>query len=81
MNEPEMTYEQKVKRLDEILTRLDNSATPIDELAVDVKLGAQLIRELDAKLRSVEAEVLDAFKELEESERPFSADGGRASVT
>ena len=29
----EPTYEQKMARLDEILTRLDNSATPIDKLA------------------------------------------------
>ncbi len=70
MNEPELTYEQKVQRLDEILMRLDNSATPIDELASDVKMGARLIRELDQKLRSVEAEVLDAFKELEAGDHP-----------
>ncbi|BCS51768.1 exodeoxyribonuclease VII small subunit [Geobacter sp. SVR] len=61
----ELTYEQKVARLDEILTRLDNSETPIDKLAEDVKEGARLIRELDMKLKQVETEVLDAFKELE----------------
>ena len=61
-----MTYEQKVARLDEILTRLDNSETPIDRLAEDVKLGARLIKELNAKLKQVETEVRDAFKELED---------------
>ena len=40
----ELTYEQKVSRLDEILTRLDNSETPIDTLAEDVKEGARLIK-------------------------------------
>jgi len=60
-----MTYEQKVEKLDEILTRLDNSETPIDKLAEDVKLGARLIKELDKKLKQVETEVRDAFKELE----------------
>jgi exodeoxyribonuclease VII small subunit len=34
-------------------------------LAEDVKLGARLIKELDKKLKQVEAEVKDAFKELE----------------
>ena len=63
-----MTYEQKVEKLDEILTRLDNSETPIDKLAEDVKLGARLIKELDKKLKRVETEVRDAFKELDESE-------------
>lgn len=61
----EPTYEQKVERLDEILTKLDNSETPIDKLAEDVKEGTRLIRELDKKLKQVETEVLDAFKELE----------------
>lgn len=61
----ELTYEQKVEKLDEILTRLDNSETPIDKLAADVKLGAKLIKDLDKKLKQVETEVRDAFKELE----------------
>jgi exodeoxyribonuclease VII small subunit len=61
----QFTYEQKVEKLDEILTRLDNSETPIDKLAEDVKLGARLIKELDKKLKQVEVEVRDAFKELE----------------
>jgi len=61
----ELTYEQKVARLDEILERLDNTTTPIDKLAEDVKEGARLIRELDQKLKQVEIEIFDAFKELE----------------
>jgi len=66
MAKDEMTYEEKVRKLDEILTRLDNSETPIDKLAEDVKLGAKLIKELNNKLKQVEMEVRDAFKELEE---------------
>ena len=61
----ELSYEEKVEKLDEILSRLDNSETPIDKLAEDVKLGARLIKELDKKLKQVETEVRDAFKELE----------------
>ena len=63
-----LTYEQKVEKLDELLTRLDNSETPIDKLAEDVKLGARLIKELDRKLKQVETEVRDAFQELDEKE-------------
>ena len=63
-----LTYEQKVAKLDELLTRLDNSETPIDKLAEDVKLGARLIKALDQKLKQVETEVRDAFKELDEKE-------------
>ena len=65
-NIDDLTYEQKVEKLDEILTRLDNSETPIDKLAEDVKLGARLIKDLDKKLKQVETEVRDAFKELDE---------------
>lgn len=50
------------------LKRLDNSETPIDKLAEDVKLGASLIKDLDRKLKEVEAEVKDAFKELDDEE-------------
>ena len=63
-----LTYEQKVEKLDELLTRLDNSETPIDKLAEDVKLGARLIQELDRKLKQVETEVRDAFQELDEKQ-------------
>ena len=65
INIDELTYEQKVEKLDEILTRLDNSETPIDKLAEDVKLGARLIKELEKKLKQVGVEVKDAFRELE----------------
>ncbi len=63
-----LTYEQKVAELEAILKRLDDGSTPIDQLAEDVKKGARLIKELDAKLREVEAEVRDAFEELEEED-------------
>jgi exodeoxyribonuclease VII small subunit len=69
MSDNEMTYEEKVQKLDEILTRLDNSETPIDKLAEDVKVGAKLIKDLNQKLKQVEMEVRDAFKELEEEPR------------
>jgi exodeoxyribonuclease VII small subunit len=69
-----MSYEQKSEKLDEILNRLDRSETPIDELAEDVKLGAKLIKELDKKLRKVETEVKDAFKELEKESGSDTAD-------
>ena len=66
MAENKQTSEEKVEQLERILERLDDSRTPIDELAEDVKLGATLLKELDRKLREVETQVVDAFKELEE---------------
>jgi exodeoxyribonuclease VII small subunit len=66
MADTTLTYEQKAERLNAILTRLDNSDTPIDELARDVKEGVLLIKEMSETLRAVEMEVKDAFKELDE---------------
>ncbi len=61
------TYEQKVEELDSILRKLDDSEIPIDELGKKAKVGALLIVELQQKLKSVETEVQDAFKILDES--------------
>ena len=58
------TYEEMVTKLNAILSRLDNSKTPIDKLAEDVKEGTRLIKELQARLKSVETQVRDAFAEL-----------------
>ncbi len=66
MSEKSLSYEEKAEKLNNILTRLDNSETPIDELAKDVKDGVQLIKEMSETLRKVELEVKDAFRELED---------------
>jgi exodeoxyribonuclease VII small subunit len=65
--QPEKTYEQKVEDLDRILRKLDDSEIPIDELGERPRIGAQLIVELQHQLKSVETEVQDAFKILDES--------------
>lgn len=61
------TYEQKVEELDRILKNLDDSEIPIDELGEKARTGAKLIVELQHQLKSVETEVQDAFKILEDS--------------
>ncbi|MDH7514890.1 MAG: exodeoxyribonuclease VII small subunit [Bacteroidota bacterium] len=76
MKNADSTYEEKAIRLDAILKRLDNSETPIDQLAEDVKEGVRLIREMSETLRKVEMEVKDAFRELEELEKAAATRGG-----
>lgn len=63
----DISYEHKVEELDNILRKLDDSEIPIDELGAKAKTGAQLIIELQKQLKSVETEVQDAFKMLDES--------------
>lgn len=60
-----LTYEQKVAKLEEILSRLDDPDAPIEQLVEDVKLGARLLKGLYTNFKQVEDEVDDAFKELE----------------
>ena len=76
MTEKERSYEEKAQELEAILQRLDDSDTPIDRLAEDVKRGVRLIKELDATLREVEHEVLDAFDGLKTLESGETAEEG-----
>lgn len=64
------SYEEKLAKLQGIISRLDRSETPLDRLAEDVKQGARLIKELEKTLKDVEDEVKDAFADLEHSRQP-----------
>ena len=65
---PEMTYEEKEKRLEEILERLDRSETPMDELASDALEASQLIKSMRDTLKSAKAEIERVFEDLDEQE-------------
>ena len=68
MNEEElkkMTYEQKEKRLDAILERLDRSETPMDQLAAEAKEAAQLIMSMQTTLRAAKLDVTQVFADME----------------
>lgn len=67
-SEKQTTYEQKEKRLDEILSRLDKSETPMDELAPEVREAAALIMSMQATLKATKAEVTKVFSEMEAQE-------------
>jgi exodeoxyribonuclease VII small subunit len=67
-----MTYEQKEKRLDEILDRLDKSETPMDELAAEATEAAQLIKSMQATLRTTKADLAKVFAEMDGSDSKTS---------
>lgn len=71
-----LTYEQKEARLDEILSRLDNSETPMDELASEAKEAAGLITSMHATLRSARQEITAVFEEMEQQKGALGT-GGR----
>jgi exodeoxyribonuclease VII small subunit len=60
-----MTYEQKEKRLDEILGKLDRSETPMDQLAAEAKEAAKLIMAMQGTLRSAKQEVSQVFADMD----------------
>jgi len=60
-----MTYEEKDKRLNEILQRLDQSETPIDNIADDAREAAALVKSMNETLLKARKELTDVFTELE----------------
>ena len=60
-----LSYEAKESRLDEILVRLDNSETPMDELASEAREAAALIMSMHATLKATRQEITTVFEELE----------------
>lgn len=69
MNDPRpistMSYEDRMTELNTLLTRLDNSQTPIDQLADDTRRGVALINSMKGDLKKVEMEVREAFADLD----------------
>lgn len=60
-----MSYEERLSELEGLLTRLDNSETPIDELAANTRRSVALIKSMKEVLKKVEMEVKDAFADLD----------------
>ncbi len=69
----EMTYEEKEARLEEILQRLDNSETPVDQLASEAKEAANLIMSMNATLKAAKQELTTVFEELDKQKESFKA--------
>jgi len=68
----QMTYEEKETRLDEILPRLDNSETPMDELANEAREAAQLLMSMHETLKAAKQEITDVFAETERQKEVMS---------
>lgn len=64
-----MTYEEKDKRLHEILQRLDRSETPVDKIADDAREAAALIKSMNETLGKARKELTNVFEELEKMQK------------
>ena len=69
-----LSYEAKESRLDEILVRLDNSETPMDELASEAREAAALIMAMHATLKATRQEITTVFEELERHKESIAED-------
>ena len=65
MSEQNFEYKNAMARLEEILSKIDNSEMEIDELALEVQEATQLLRKCRQILISTEKNVQEALAELD----------------
>ena len=65
MSAQNFEYKNAMMRLEEILSKIDNSEMEIDELAVEVQEATQLLRKCRQILIATEKNVQDALAELD----------------
>lgn len=65
MSEQNFEYKNAMARLEEILSKIDNSEMEIDELALEVQEATQLLRKCRLILISTEKNVQEALAELD----------------
>ena len=58
-----LTYDKALRRIEEIVSLLEEDTRSIDELAELVKEASQLIKDCKLKLRMTEEDILKAFGE------------------
>ena len=57
MEKKEMKFEEKIKKLEEIVNELENGKTDLDESIKKYTLAMQLVKECDEELKNVEAQL------------------------
>ena len=65
MSAQDFEYKNAMNRLEEILSKIDNSEMEIDELALEVQEATQLLRTCRQILLATEKNVQDALAELD----------------
>jgi len=65
MSAQNFEYKNAMNRLEEILSKIDNSEMEIDELALEVQEATQLLRQCRQILIATEKNVQDALAELD----------------
>lgn len=66
----DLTYEQAIKRLEEISQNITSGQLDVDDLAAKLKEANQLVEFCTSKLKKVEDEVNHILKETEPTSQP-----------
>ena len=59
----QMTYEQAMKRLEEIIKILENNTATLDESINLYQEGLELVKYCDSKLKSIEEKVVKIYED------------------
>ena len=70
----ELSYEEAIKRLEEIVARLENEDIPLEEALAGFKEGVRLSRYCREKLAEIEFQVEYLLKEEQEASGGSGAD-------
>lgn len=63
---PSLSFSQALEQLEEILNRIEGEEIDIDELATELRRGAQLLELCRGKIRRAEVEVTQIVQSLED---------------
>lgn len=71
-NKKDMTYQEAVKELENIVAQIENEDIPVDELLDKVKRSSELIRFCQNKLTQTEEEVNQVLQTMNQETSPSS---------
>ncbi len=65
MNKTNLTYEKALKRVEEIISKIEAEELNVDELAKNVKEASELLQYCKSKLFETEEEIEKILKEMD----------------
>ncbi len=64
MAKKEFSFNEAVKKIEEILHNIETGDLDVDKLSTEVRHASELIKECQKKLKSTEEEINSIFKDL-----------------
>lgn len=64
MTKKELSFNEAVKKIEEILKNIENGDLDVDKLSEEVKTASELIRQCQKKLKTTEEEINNIFRDL-----------------